>query len=68
MAQNSQAVHTLSKFVRLNNINMSSPIYIVGVHFSTENKAALEEKIRRLLYDYVKANNSKSKIACDISI
>jgi len=38
-------------------MRMGSTTYIIGVHFSAENKDTLEDKMKRLMRDDVKADN-----------
>lgn len=39
------------------NMRMGSTTYNIGVHFSTESKDTLEDKMKRLMLDDVKADN-----------
>ena len=39
------------------NMRVGNTIYIVGVHFSKESKDALEDKVKRLMCDDVRAAN-----------
>ena len=39
------------------NLRMGSTTYIIGVHFSAESKDTLEDKMKRLMRDDVKADN-----------
>jgi hypothetical protein len=58
MAQNNKAVQT-SKANPAGSFSMrmGSTTYIIGVHFSTESKNTLEDKMKRLMRDDVKADN-----------
>ena len=38
-------------------MRMGSTTYIIGVHFSAESKDTLEDKMKRLMRDDVKADN-----------
>ena len=39
------------------NMRMGNTTYVIGVHFSTESKDTLEDKMRRLMRDDVKTDN-----------
>ena len=39
------------------NMRVGNTTYIVGVHFSKESKDTLEDKVKRLMRDDVKATN-----------
>ena len=39
------------------NMRMGNTTYVIGVHFSKESKDTLEDKIKRLMRDDVKAAN-----------
>ena len=58
MAQNNKAVQTpKAKPAGSFSMRMGSTTYIIGVHFSTESKDTLEDKMKRLMRDDVKADN-----------
>ena len=39
------------------NMRMGNTTYVIGVHFSTESKDTLEDKMKRLMRDDVKTDN-----------
>ena len=39
------------------NRRMGNTTYVIGVHFSTESKDTLEDKMKRLMRDDVKTDN-----------
>ena len=58
MAQNNKAVQTpKANPAGSFSMRMGSTTYIVGVHFSKESKDALEDKVKRLMREDVKAAN-----------
>ena len=58
MAQNNKAVQTSKANPACSfSMRMGSTTYIIGVHFSTESKDTLEDKMKRLMRDDVKADN-----------
>ena len=40
-----------------NSMRMGNTTYVIGVHFSTESKDTLEDKMKRLMRDDVKTDN-----------
>ena len=58
MAQNNKAVQTPKATPAGSfSMRMGSTTYIIGVHFSAESKDTLEDKMKRLMRDDVKADN-----------
>lgn len=58
MAQNNKAVQTpKANSAGSFSMRMGSTTYIIGVHFSAESKDTLEDKMKRLMRDDVKADN-----------
>ena len=58
MAQNNKAVQTpKAKPAGSFSMRMGSTTYVVCVHFSKESKDTLEDKVKRLMRDDVRAAN-----------
>ncbi len=58
MAQNNKVAQTpKASPAGTFSMRMGSTTYIVGVHFSKESKDTLEDKVKRLMRDDVKAAN-----------
>ena len=58
MAQNNKAVQTpKANPAGSFNLRMGNTTYLVSVHFSKESRDTLEDKMKRLMRDDVKADN-----------